>query len=126
MIKYLLATLLISTQAYAHMWTPTYPKIGRSHVEGVSCVEMYLVNRREDVSYYRIKLYDKDWNPITFRAPGNEPIQIEYKGKKKVEIFFSNKNAEKLEYVCTESLLLKSDVASQGIKSRICSKIKRD
>ena len=71
-LKWFLIGVLISvgiascTEAIAHEMTPTYPKLEPSHLDGVYKTTMEMFNKREDVSYYEIGVFDKDKNPIPF------------------------------------------------------------
>lgn len=70
-------------------------------------------------------MYDNDWNPISF-ASQDKIIRIRYLEKKKIDIYVRNEDAKRVVFVCTTSKLLKADVISTGITSKICSKVKRD
>ena len=53
---------LVFTHGYAnaHEWTPTYPTLSPSYVEGVSKADMLLVNMRNDVKYFELSVFDND------------------------------------------------------------------
>jgi hypothetical protein len=121
----ILLWILSSAQAYGHEMTPTYPKLRPSYTDGLFVLNMKLFNRRDDVKYYEIQVFDKDWNPIPF-ATSEKLIKTEYLGKKDFELYIRERDSDKVEYVCTLSKLLKSDIESTGITSKICSKIKRE
>ena len=121
-IKYS-AIALLPGFAMAHEWTPTYPELRKSYVEGVNVTSMVLFNKREDVSYYEIEVYDEEWNPLPF-ASAHKVFQINHLGTKKVDIYF--REEDDITYICTASKSLKKDVKSSGIKSRICSKVKKE
>jgi len=124
-MKYMVlaAAVLFGSMAAAHELTPTYPKFNPSYLSGVSVTRMKLWNRREDVSYYELALYDEQWKPLPF-ATTNRLIQLEYLQSKSFEVYVRDSDLEKLEYICTTSKLLKDDVDSTGITSRICSRVK--
>jgi hypothetical protein len=46
--------------------TPTYPVLDSSYINGVVVAKMKLFNRRNDVEYYQIEVFTKDWKPINF------------------------------------------------------------
>ena len=121
-IKYL-AIALLPSFAMAHEWTPTYPELRKSYVDNITVTSMTLFNKREDVRYYEIEVYDEDWNPLPF-ATSDRVIRIDYLETKKVEIYF--REEDDITYICTTSKSLKKDVVSSGIKSRICSKVKKE
>lgn len=117
------ALLLSSTSAAAHELTPTYPKLKPSYVDGVSVTTMHLFNRRTDVEYYKIDVYDIDWNPISY-ASSESTIRVRYLGHKYIDIYIRDVDKDKVEFICTTSRLVSDTVQSSGIKSRICSRVK--
>ena len=50
----------------AHQMTPTYPKFGLTHIEGVKKTSMEIFNSRSDVEYYEIGVFDINWKPVSF------------------------------------------------------------
>lgn len=122
-IKLTAAALLISSSAAAHEMTPTYPEFKYSYVEGVLSTSITLFNRREDVSYYEIGVFDEDFNNIPF-ATNDRIVEIRYLQTKTFEIYIRKKDETRVEYICTTSKNLKEDVTTSGITSRICSRIK--
>lgn len=122
-IKLTAAALLISSSADAHEMTPTYPEFKYSYVEGVLSTSITLFNRREDVSYYEIGVFDEDFNNIPF-ATNDRIVEIRYLQTKTFEIYIRKKDETRVEYICTTSKNLKEDVTTSGITSRICSRIK--
>lgn len=124
MMKYLLtAALLFTTNAAAHELTPTYPKFEVSYIDNVYVTTMKMWNRREDVSYYEFGVFDEDFNPILFATP-ERLIEMDYLEQKNVEIYIHKKDLKKAEFICTTSKLLKQDVESTGVTSRVCSRVK--
>jgi len=61
-------TLFLSGHVSAHEWTPTYPELTPSHVEGVVYTDMLLLNRRQDIRYYEISVWDEEWNRVPFAS----------------------------------------------------------
>lgn len=124
-MKYVLlaAAVLFGSMAAAHELTPTYPKFRPSYMSGVSVTVMKLWNRREDVSYYELALYDEEWQRLPFAA-AERLIKLDYLQSKSFEVYVRDSDLDKLEYICTTSKLLKDDVDSTGITSRICSRVK--
>ena len=124
MLKHLTAAAFVfSTSAAAHELTPTYPEFKPSYVEGVAVTTMSIWNRRQDVSYYEIQVFDQDWNPIQFAAEA-KLIQMSYLEKKNFQIYLRESDLNTVEYICTVSKLLTKDVESTGVTSRICSRVK--
>jgi hypothetical protein len=116
--------LFLATSVSAHEMTPTYFQFTPSaYADGVSVTKMKLFNRRADVRYYEIEVYDKDWNHIVF-ATNNIVFKIDYLGKKTVEVYVRDEDVNKVTYICTLSKLEKDVITSGAISSRICSKMK--
>jgi hypothetical protein len=105
--------------------TPTYPELRPSYVDGLYSTTMKLFNRRDDVNFYEINVFDKDWNKVAF-ASQDKLIKIGHLERTNFEIFIRGNDYEKVEYICTTSKLPKSDIGKAAVMSRICSKIKRD
>lgn len=118
-----IAAALFATNAVAHEWTPTYPKLESSYIDNVLVTEMNLFNHRSDVKYYEISVFDEEWNSVSF-ASNDKIIKIEQFEKKTVEIYFRKKDQDDITYICTTSKSLKSEVGTSVVKSRICSKVK--
>lgn len=117
------ALSLITTGAVAHELTPTYPKMVPSYVEDVVTTRMHIFNRRTDVVYYQIGVFDEDWNPIPF-ASQTETINVPHLGHKDFDIYIRESDIEEAEFICTTSRLKSDDIQSSGVKSKICSRIK--
>ena len=125
-MKFVLAILVfiaMSSFVHAHEMTPTYIEITSSHIDGVATSSVKLFNRRVDVEYYEISVFDEEWNSIPFAA-SNRVIQLNYLETKNIEVYFRDVDRENITYICTTSKLLKSNSTSTNISSRICSKVK--
>jgi len=114
--------VLMATTAYAHEWTPTYPKFEPSFIEDVVVTTMTLFNKRSDVEYYEITAHDEEWNSVPF-ATTSKLIHAPYLSKQSIEIYIREADCDRIEYICTTSKQLLLDAPSSGIDSRICSKV---
>lgn len=114
---------VLAMPVYAHELTPTYFELKPSVYDNIYETQMMLFNRREDVRFYEIAVYDKEWNTIPF-ATKNKVMKIDYLKKTFVTLYFKKQNLYDVYYVCTTSKLVKGEVISSGIASKICSKIK--
>ena len=74
--------------------------------------------------YYDISVLDKNWNKIPF-ATRDRIVKLTYLNRKKIDIYIKEDDVRFVEFVCTSSKQLKSDVKSTGVKSMICSRIAR-
>lgn len=124
-MRYVIALLLIltTTRLYGHELIPTYPELRTSYIEGVLTTTLVLFNKREDVKYYQISVFDKEWNPIEF-ATGTRVIEVEYEKKVSFDVYIRSKDRKKATYICTESKILKQQQTTTIVSSRICSKLK--
>lgn len=124
-MKNFLAIMLVlfSNQAFGHEMSPTYLEFEPAYVDNVLKTTIELFNRREDVNYYEIDVYDKDWKIIPF-ATRNRIVNLKYLEKKSIDIYIRKNDKDKAVYVCTLSKFIKSDVTKTNVSSRICSKVK--
>ena len=114
--------VLIATTAQAHEWTPTYPKFEPSFLDGIVVTNMTLFNKRKDIEYYEISVYDKDWNPVPF-ATTQKLIHTPYLGQETVDIYIREADCDRIEYICTTSRQFELNAPVSGVESRICSKV---
>lgn len=122
-LYYGLAISLFSTALCAHEFTPTYPKFKPSFIDDASVTTMKLWNKRSDVSYYEVTVFNSEWAPIPF-ATVHRLIKLGYNNQLKFDIYVKNSDVRHVTYICTTSKQLNEDVKSTGVKSRICSKVK--
>lgn len=122
LISFLLLGLL-SLNIYAHEMTPTYPKWKMSIMDGVIKTKMEMFNKRKDVEYYEIGVFDKDFNPIPF-VSSYKVVKLNYLQHLTFEIFINKDDKKRATYVCSKSKLRKDEKVRTAISSRICSKFK--
>ena len=124
-MRFVIATLiwvLTSGISYAHELTPTYFEMKPSYYDDVYVTKMMMFNRREDIKYYQIEVYDEEWKPLTF-ATTERILELDYLERKSFEVYMKVRDAERVTYICTRSKILKGGESSV-IASNICSKIK--
>lgn len=119
----LLFLLLAGGYANAHQFTPTYPKLEMSHMVGVFKAEMVLFNTREDIRYYGLNVFDKDWKSVRFAAE-SKVVPMDYQERKYITIYISSKEVDKAKYICSKSKILLTVKEPSIVSSRICSKLK--
>lgn len=123
-MKYLLLfVVLLGSQAFGHQFTPAYPKLERSYIDGILVTRMELFNSRNDVEYYELSVFDNDWNSIPFAAD-ERIVNLPYLKRKTIEIFIREQDKSKAVYICSKSKLKSSNIQMTVVSSRICSKIK--
>ena len=107
----------------AHQFTPTYPRLEPAYVDGVLTTRMEIFNKRQEVEYYELGVFSKDWEPVAFAAE-DRIIRVRYLETRKLNIYIKVEDVPKVTYICTESRLRKEDVKDTVISSKICSKVK--
>ena len=116
--------LLFGGQAIAHQFTPTYPKFEPSFIDGVLQTKMELFNKRQEVGYYEIDVFDEAWKPVSFASSQGKIIQVQYLETKSIEIYLKTQDIKRAVYICTESRLFRNSGQQSLVSSKICSKIK--
>jgi activator of HSP90 ATPase len=124
MFRYVIALMMVlSCSANAHQFLPTYPKFQNSFVEGVVYTKMELFNKRKEIVFYELGVFDGDWNSITF-ATESKIIRVNYLETKYINVYIKKEDLKRAVYICTESKIRKEDIQATSIASKICSKIK--
>ena len=107
--------------AHAHQMSPTYPKWSDSYIDDISVSRVRVFNKRQDVEYYEIGVFDKDMKPIPF-VTQYDLRGIKYHNYAEFTIFIKNEYKKDARYVCSTSML--PELKSTGVVSKICSKFK--
>ena len=119
----LLLSFISGGMLSAHQFTPTYPKLEPAYIDGVLVAKMSLFNKRNDVEYYEIQVFDVNWNPIEFGVSENI-VHVSYLETKKIDVYIRESDRKKATYICTRSKLQAEKKTQSLVSSRICSKIK--
>ena len=122
--KIIWTLLCLSLPISAHEWTPTYPKLKYSFVEGVLVTQMTLFNSRKDVNYYEVSVWDKDWNSVPF-STADRVVRVNHLQRKRIDVYVRQKDKDTVVYICSKSKILSDDEKGTIVSSRICSKIKK-
>ena len=124
MKKFLFVVLVaFGGPVWGHEMSPTYVEFSASYIDNVLKTTIDLFNRREDVNYYEIEVYDKDRNPISF-VSDSKIVNLNYLEKKSIGVYIKNADKDRVVYVCTLSRFIKDDITKTNVSSRICSKVK--
>ena len=124
MFRYVIVLMIfLSSCVNAHQFLPTYPKFENSFVQGIVYTKMELFNKRKEISFYELDVFDGDWNSIPF-ASENKLIRINYLETKSVNVYIKKEDLKRAVYICTESKIKKENIQATSIASKICSKIK--
>lgn len=116
------AVSLFAATAQAHEWTPTYPKFEPSFLDGIVVTTMSLFNKRKEIEYYDISIYDQEWQPVPF-ATTSKLVHVSYLETKSIDIYIREVDCDRIKYICTESKIFTDDTSQTGVTSRICSKV---
>jgi len=108
----------------SHEMSPAYPKFVFSHLEGLMKTTVNIFNRRKDVSFFEIEVFDEDWNPLPFAAQ-SRLLQLQYLEKKSVNVYIRRKDLNRVEYVCTRSKIFMGEGTTK-VSSKICSRVKNE
>lgn len=122
-LKWALIIMFLSGAAHAHDMTPTYPKLEISHVDGIYKTKMEIFNKRQDVEWYEIGVFDGEWNSIPFVST-YKVIKLPYLGHMQFEIYIRGVDKQRATYVCSKSKIKKEGNTKTAISSKICSKFK--
>jgi len=116
-----LILLLFIGAPNAHQMSPTYPKWSDSYIDDISVSRVRVFNKRKDVEYYEIGVFDKDMKPIPF-VTQYDIRGIKYHNYAEFTIYLNDKYKDDAVYVCSKSML--KEIESTGLVSKICSKFK--
>ena len=127
MYKYFITLWLVvfSWCAFAHEMTPTYPKWKYAFVDDLIVTRMQIFNKRNDVEYYELGVFDKDWRPIPFVSQ-YQILNIKYLERVEVDVYIRESDIFNAEYICSRSKVKTEDLKSSSISSKICSRFKNE
>ena len=123
MKRLLLALLFLSGLVQAHEQVPTYPEWKRGIYPGILVTTIEIFNKRNDVEYYEIGIFDKDWNPVYFVAD-YKVIRLKYLASASIDVYIAKENRNRVEYVCSRSKIRKESDARTAVSSKICSRFR--
>lgn len=115
--------VLLSGQTSAHQFTPTYPKLKSSFVDGILVTNMELFNARTDVEYFELEVFDAEWNGVPFASEA-KIVRVKHLDRKKLNVYIREKDRNRAVYICSKSKLIGSGSSQTMVASKICSKIK--
>ena len=115
--------VLLCSNAVAHEMTPTYPKWSTSQIDGIKKTTMSMFNRRKDVRFYEIGVFNKDWKPIPF-VTSYKILKLEYLNHIEFDIYAREEDVKDAEYVCSLSKLQENNDNKPILATKICSRFK--
>jgi len=123
MYRSVILWVLLCSSVAAHDMTPTYPEWKMSFIPSAKMTTMQVFNKRSDVQWYQIGVFDKEWQPIPF-VTRYKIINIKYLKRVKFDVYVNKENAKLAEYICTTSKLRGNDDFKPIVESKICSRFK--
>ena len=115
--------LLLCGSVAAHDMTPTYPKWKMSFIPSAQMTTMQVFNKRADVQWYQIGVFNKEWQPIPF-VTRYKILNIKYLQRVKFDVYVNSENVKFAEYICSTSKLRGNDDFKPIVESKICSRFK--
>ena len=115
--------VFLSLSVYAHEMVPTYPSWKQSAFVGVVQTSMEMFNKRKDVEYYEVGIFDENWKPVPF-VSSYKIFKLQYLGHVKFDVFIRKEDKDRAVYICSKSKLRKADEVRTAISSKICSKFR--
>ncbi len=112
---------LWSSVVCSHEMLPSHPVLRPSYVAGVLQTQMHLFNKRRDVEYYEIGVFDEDFEPVSF-VTAYRVIRLQYLEQLKFDVYVLADDADRAEYICSRSKLRGNSANGAMVASRICSR----
>ena len=123
LIKYIVVCFMLALPAYAHEMVPTYPRWEYSHLDGLLKTTMKMFNKRADVEYYEVGVFDKNFEPVPFVTAYNV-FKLSYLGHVTFDVYIRTSDKKRAVYICSRSKIRKDNNTKTAISSKICSKVK--
>lgn len=118
------ALMLVTTPVVAHEMTPTYPVFKPAYVEGIVKTTMRIFNKREDVEYYEIGVFDENWRAIPF-VTSYKLYRIKHLGSAEFDLYVKSIDLNRVEYICSISKLKPKEGTNSLVQSKICSRVRK-
>jgi len=117
MLKYFIVGIMLALPVQAHEMVPTYPRLEVSHVDGLLKATMKMFNKRADVEYYEVGVFDKDFNPVPFVTAYNV-FKLDYLGHVTFDIYIRASDRDRAVYVCSKSKIRKDSTTKTAISKK--------
>lgn len=120
-----MSIMLLAAKVQAHEMVPTYPKLNSSYMGGLQVTTVTVFNKRPEVEYYEIGVFDDDWNALTFVSQ-YKIYKVPHLSTVSIDIYIRDEDKYKVSYICSKSKLRKADgTIRTAVSSRICSRVKK-
>jgi len=124
LLKYIILGIMLALPVHAHEMVPAYPEMRPAHVDGLLVTTMKMFNKRADVEFYEVGVFDENFQPVPFVTAYNV-FKLEYLGHTTFDIYIRAQDRNRAMYICSRSKIRKGSATSTAISSKICSKITR-
>tara|TARA_R110000796_G_scaffold3090_1_gene11915 strand:+ start:602 stop:976 length:375 start_codon:yes stop_codon:yes gene_type:complete len=118
-----LVLLLCSSLVFGHEMTPTYPKWKVSFIPTAKMTTMKMFNKRADVKWYQIGVFDKEFEPLPF-VTRYKILNVDYLTHVEFDVYINEESAKQAEYICSTSKLRSNDNFAPIVESKVCSRFK--
>jgi len=108
---------------YAHDMTPTYPKWTQSEYDGVLKTTMEMFNKRKEIEYYEIGVFDQNFHPIPF-VSSYKVMKLPYLSHVTFDVYIGKEDAYHAVFICSKSKIKSEDKTVSAVSSKICSRFK--
>lgn len=119
----ILTTALTTAVSFAHQMTPTYIKLSRTSNQEVLQTTVTITNRRNDVNYFELSVFNDEWKPVPF-ATFQRVIEIPFSKSKSASVYIKRTDSIEVAYVCSSSKIVKVEQTKPIVISKVCSKMK--
>lgn len=113
----------ISFSAIAHEMVPAYPKLEPFYMNGVYKTDLKLFNKRKDVAWYEVGVFDSNWNSLPFVSK-YKIMHLPYLQHVSFTVYIRSADKSKATYICSTSKLRPDQEKGTLVSSKICSKFK--
>lgn len=104
--------------------TPSHPQLRPAHIAGLQVTSLRLFNRRQDVEWYEVGVFDEDRRPIPF-VSSYKAFRVPYLDSVNVDVYLRNKDVNRVVYICSRSKLRAEKSTYALVSSVICSRVKQ-
>jgi hypothetical protein len=118
-----LIIIFVSTLISAHEQVPTYPIWKPGPFVGILQTHITVFNKRNDVEYYEVGVFDMNWKPVFFVAD-EKILHLPYLKTRRIGVYIAKEKIDEVEYVCTRSRIKKNTKRRTAVSSKICSRFR--
>ena len=106
-----------------HMYSASFKYSLLIYTSNFTRFKYLIFNKRADVKWYQIGVFDKEWNLLPF-VTRYKILKVKYLSRVKFDVYISDEYLDNAEYICSTSKLRGNDNFKPIVESRICSRFK--